>query len=421
MHVMLTLRPRGADAVFVRRPTPHASRRARPLLAIVGLACALAAGTAHAADGGEGIGDDALTTLDPVATVDGSSESDGAPSGGGSITPGGDTAPTTTAPTDATAAIELDGDATDAQLATERDRLVAERNGLQTALLRHEASRQEADLRVDTAIQAIAERLVELFDQGHDARLQALMMVRDELDPTLRTGMIAALQPLDRALITEHDEAVAAADAIGDRAELVRSDVLVLGMRVAALEALIEGRRGPSSAAQARARGDRFSFDADYVFATGPIPGIGYWGAMNGGSALTGWMGYAGAAVGGIGCDPTDATLKPTGTVESGEASWYGPGFEGNPTANGEPFDTTQLTAAHRTLPFGTIVRVYSSATARCVFVRINDRGPFIDGRVIDLSRAAADAIGMESVAPVQLETYAAPGASGAPVATPPA
>ncbi len=410
MHVMLTLRRPGADAVFVRRPTPHALRRARPLLAIAALACALAAGTAHAADGGEGIGDEALTSLDPVVTVDGSSESDGAPTGGGSITPGSDAAPTSSNPTvGADVPVELDGDATDAQLAAERDRLVARRNALQTSLLRHEASRQVAELRVDAAIQAIAERLVQLFDQGQDARLQTLMTVRDELDPTQRTGMIAALNPRDRAIVVEHDDAVAAAATIGARADQVRTDVLALGTRVAAVEALIDGRKGPSAAEQARARGDRYSFDADYVFATGPIPGIGYWGAMNGGSALTGWMGYAGAAVGGIGCDPTDATLKPTGTVESGEASWYGPGFDGNPTANGELFDTTQLTAAHRTLPFGSVVRVYSSATARCVFVRINDRGPFIDGRVIDLSRAAADAIGMESVAPVQLELYAAP------------
>jgi rare lipoprotein A len=187
----------------------------------------------------------------------------------------------------------------------------------------------------------------------------------------------------------------------------VRAEVLVLGTRVAAIDALLEHREAPTTAELQRERGERFSFDADYVFATGPIPGIGYWGAMNGGSALTGWMGYAGAAVGGIGCDPPDAALRASGQVESGEASWYGPGFDGNPTASGEVFDTTQLTAAHRTLPFGTIVRVYSSATARCAFVRINDRGPFIDGRVIDLSRAAADAIGMESVAPVQLEVYA--------------
>ena len=118
-------------------------------------------------------------------------------------------------------------------------------------------------------------------------------------------------------------------------------------------------------------------------------------------------MGYAGASLGGIGCESPDPSLHGTGTIEQGEASWYGPGFDGERAASGETYDQTALTAAHRTLPFDTIVRVYSQATARCVFVRINDRGPFVDGRVIDLSRAAADAIGMESVAPVQLEVWA--------------
>ncbi len=422
MHEVLTLRRRGADASTVRRPNRHASRRARPLLAIALAACALAVGTAQAADGGEGVGDAPLTNLGAVDTVDGSTESDGAPTAGGSITPEADPATTTIEqPAVAAPPTELGDDATDAELEAERNRLVAERNALQTALLRHESNRQSADERVDAAVLAIAQRLVDLLDQGQDARLQALMAVRDELDPTTRASMLEALDARDRTLITEHDAAVAAAAAIGAKADQVRTDVLALGTRVAAVEALIEGRTAPSSAELSRERGDTYSFDADYVFATGPIPGIGYWGAMNGGSALSGWMGYAGAAVGGIGCDPTDTELKPTGTVESGEASWYGPGFDGNPTSNGELFDTTQLTAAHRTLPFGTIVRVYSSATARCVFVRINDRGPFIDGRVIDLSRAAADAIGMESVAPVQLEVYAKPGAPAAPAATPPA
>ena len=69
-------------------------------------------------------------------------------------------------------------------------------------------------------------------------------------------------------------------------------------------------------------------------------------------------------------------------------ASWYGPGFHGRTTANGERFNRNALTAAHRTLPFRTIVRV--SYRGKSVVVRINDRGPFIKGRTIDLSEAAA-------------------------------
>ena len=78
-----------------------------------------------------------------------------------------------------------------------------------------------------------------------------------------------------------------------------------------------------------------------------------------------------------------------------GKASWYGPGFHGRLTANGERYNQYALTAAHRSLPFGTRVRVTNVNNGRSVIVRINDRGPFIRGRVIDLSTAAASNIGM--------------------------
>jgi len=78
-----------------------------------------------------------------------------------------------------------------------------------------------------------------------------------------------------------------------------------------------------------------------------------------------------------------------------GIASWYGPGFHGRRTASGEIYDMFALTAAHKTLPFGTIVKVVDLDTGRSVVVRINDRGPFIKGRIIDLSYAAAQELGM--------------------------
>lgn len=80
---------------------------------------------------------------------------------------------------------------------------------------------------------------------------------------------------------------------------------------------------------------------------------------------------------------------------ERGHASWYGPRFHGRLTASGERYDMYALTAAHKTLPFGTVVRVRSSVLGREVDVRINDRGPFAPGRVIDVSRAAAEALGL--------------------------
>ncbi len=88
-----------------------------------------------------------------------------------------------------------------------------------------------------------------------------------------------------------------------------------------------------------------------------------------------------------------------------GLASWYGGKFHGRVTSSGEVFDTNQMTAAHKTLPFGTLVKVTNLDNGLSAVVRINDRGPFVEGRIIDLSRAAAEQIGMvgQGVARVSL------------------
>lgn len=92
--------------------------------------------------------------------------------------------------------------------------------------------------------------------------------------------------------------------------------------------------------------------------------------------------------------------------VQVGEASWYGPGFQGRKTANGERFNTHEMTAAHKTLPFNTLIKVTNLHNEATVVVRINDRGPFIRGRIIDLSKAAKEEIGMGGLAQVRLEVY---------------
>lgn len=86
---------------------------------------------------------------------------------------------------------------------------------------------------------------------------------------------------------------------------------------------------------------------------------------------------------------------KPAKEIGRGLVSWYGPGLHGRKTASGEPFDMNALTAAHRTLPFGTKVRVRNMATGQEVVVRVNDRGPHTKGRIIDLSRKAAESLGV--------------------------
>lgn len=91
---------------------------------------------------------------------------------------------------------------------------------------------------------------------------------------------------------------------------------------------------------------------------------------------------------------------------QKGEASWYGPGFHGRRTASGETFDQNDLTAAHRTLPLGTKAEVTDVETGKSVEVTINDRGPYVKDRVIDLSKAAAQELGMteEGTTTVKIE-----------------
>ena len=86
-----------------------------------------------------------------------------------------------------------------------------------------------------------------------------------------------------------------------------------------------------------------------------------------------------------------------------GEASWYGDRYQGRTTANGESFDMNALTAAHRKLPFGTLVRVTNMSNKRSLVVRINDRGPYAGGRIIDLSKRAAAILGFQQLGVVKV------------------
>jgi len=104
---------------------------------------------------------------------------------------------------------------------------------------------------------------------------------------------------------------------------------------------------------------------------------------------------------------PTESTrARSQGWTEKGDASWYGKPYHGRRTASGEIYDMHEMTAAHRSLPFDTNVRVQRRDTGAEVEVRITDRGPFIKGRIIDLSFAAAKVIGLDidGVAPVKIK-----------------
>lgn len=130
------------------------------------------------------------------------------------------------------------------------------------------------------------------------------------------------------------------------------------------------------------------------------------------------------------GCIATSAPPVTDPGIITGLASWYGQEFSGRATANGEIFDPMLMTAAHRDLPFGTLVDVRNTRNDRTVQVRINDRGPFVGNRIIDLSWAAAEQIGMvqAGVVPVQLQIIGSAqpsgmsgrNATGAPLDAPP-
>jgi rare lipoprotein A len=99
------------------------------------------------------------------------------------------------------------------------------------------------------------------------------------------------------------------------------------------------------------------------------------------------------------------------GYTETGIASWYGHPYHGRKTASGETYDMNKLTAAHRALPFGAVVEVENRKNKRRVDLKINDRGPFVDGRIIDVSRAAAQRLDMigPGIVPVKIKVIRVP------------
>jgi len=99
----------------------------------------------------------------------------------------------------------------------------------------------------------------------------------------------------------------------------------------------------------------------------------------------------------------------PASQSQTGVASWYGHPFDGRPTASGEIYDMEKMTAAHRTLPFGTMLHVVRLDSGKTTEVRVNDRGPFVQDRIIDLSHAAATSIAMPGTANVRLDVVSIP------------
>jgi rare lipoprotein A len=118
---------------------------------------------------------------------------------------------------------------------------------------------------------------------------------------------------------------------------------------------------------------------------------------------------------------PVDMRPAPAAISKDGIASWYGEEFQGNPTASGETYDMNALTAANRTLPLGTRIRVTNLRVRRSLVLRINDRGPYIPGRLLDVSKAAAKLLGFagSGKARVRIQVLTPSKQSGSPMACP--
>lgn len=285
-----------------------------------------------------------------------------------------------------------------AALDAERDRLAGsmERAGRKLAIL--EAERHDAGAALEEATERYAQRAVEAYKSGAGGSL-ALLLSAESMGEMLTLAEAAAVgAELDARTLRRWQRArrsiSAAEEALEDRkARLLRAQARVeevtaeIGMtlkdrrvalaemmdRIDAMEAL--ARRRAARRAELRA-----AAPPDAPSGAGRRP-------TSGGAAGTGFV--------------------ATGVTFEGLASWYGPGFEGQTTASGDIFHAGGMTAASLDLPLGTWLRV--SWQGRSVVVLVNDRGPYIDGRVLDLSRGAAEVLGFTGLAWVTAEVILPP------------
>jgi len=292
------------------------------------------------------------------------------------------------------------------QLSDALDRAAAQDGGLRVAYDRTVQARAEAQQALDARARQVymattpvpfgtwmsrvaAPDLQELAHQGEVAALQVDRGLVD--DVTARTQQLARLQQQAEAFRRGLQPQVEAVLAEQDRARelLAQAEALAAAEHAAEVQAQLAAQRAalddvstetalvltPGQAARARSALAREEPIVRLLEASGAAYPSGY---------------------------------APTGEVITGQASWYGPGFVGNPTASGAPYDPERLTCAHKALPLGTVIRVSRAGLA--VSCLVNDRGPYVGNRVLDMSRAGARALGYSGVATVTIEVLAPTG-----------
>lgn len=281
--------------------------------------------------------------------------------------------------------VDAAADATDVRI--ELDRLADKRDAEQD--------------KVDAAI-------VELYQQSELGAAFTFGPSLEELNPAFANISGAGIAGR-RAAIEQLDEHASTLGAISAKAERFRKVVRAKAKKVydAQDEALtLLGRARAEYERQARAAdiarldelADKLRDLSDEVTQTS-APGVGYRGkrALAEEAPIIDKLNAAGSGY--------PEGYRPTGQTFDGTSSWYGPGFEGNPTASGAPFDPEKLTCAMKIVPLGTVVRV--SRAGRAVNLLVNDRGPYVGDRIIDVSRAGARTLGFSGVAEVHIEVLA--------------
>ena len=269
-------------------------------------------------------------------------------------------------------------------------------------------------------------RAVTAYMRGTGASVAALAAPRAYLE-------VAAAK--EKELVTGYEAALEGVDEAQRRAEAARNEMLAAQRKLAAIQVELDATIAAEDAyrAEEQRRADAARKAALARQAAALAAARGRSGAGVGPAGVVSAVGYAPSAL-----DPTallprhraatdrqlalmrriafgpmavagplPAGLATTGQWVEGDASWYGPGFNGRPTASGAIYDQEGWTAASKELPLGTLLAVRRAD--RRVLVLVNDRGPYVDGRVLDLSAAAARALGVGGVAPVTAEVVTAP------------
>ena len=288
-------------------------------------------------------------------------------------------------------------------LEDERTDLEAEITASDQEIAVMEVEIHDAEAAYAAAAAAFEERAIETYKAGAGIELEMLLSAKTLGDMYDVTRTLQEAAAIDQDLIDELLDARVAAEAAQDRVDAhkqrlmeakARSDALAgrIADTISARDSVFEELNDRITELERQAEREEHTEEVD----TSPLPYPGKvptprWGTHD-----------PDRLVGTGPADGVPSIFRTTGISFQGEASWYGPGFEGNTTANGDVFDSSLYTVASKTLPFGTYL--YVTYGGRGVVVYVNDRGPYADDRILDLSHAAAQAIGITGVGWVRAE-----------------